>query len=126
MIPSDKPRGRGRPALPPTSTTVLAYVGRLLIGQEWQRALARVLGQIHPDGPRATMDPRLVQRWAAGQVRVPDWVVPKLAELLEKRSAELHEQAREATTLAEQLRQHGLAEPPLSPEDADAVAGIYY
>ncbi|WP_200931866.1 hypothetical protein [Methylobacterium sp. Leaf85] len=116
----------GRPALPMTSTTVLARVGTILIGRDWQRPMARLLGQLHPTGPRETMDPRLIQRWAVGERRVPDWVIPKLSELLEKRATELREQAREADDLAEQLRQHGLIEPPLSEEDADAVAGIYY
>ncbi|MHC2086498.1 hypothetical protein [Methylobacterium sp. CM6244] len=87
--------------------------------------MARLLGQLHPNGPRETMDPRLIQRWAVGERRVPDWVVPKLAELLNERAVELGEQVREADDLAGQLRQHGLIEPPLSPEDAAAVEEIY-
>lgn len=126
MLPTDKPRGRGRPALPMTSATVLARVGNILIGRDWQRPLARLLGQVHPAGPRETMDPRLIQRWAVGERRVPDWVIPKLSELLNARAVELREQAREADDLAAQLGQHGLIEPPLSDEDSAAVAGIYY
>ncbi|MCI9879585.1 MULTISPECIES: hypothetical protein [Methylobacterium] len=121
MLPSDKPPAKriGRPPLPPTSTTVLAQVGRLILGREWQRPMARLLGQLHPEGPRETMDPRLIQRWAGGLRRVPEWVVPKLTELLEMRAVELQRQSREAYELAEQLKHHGLAEPPVDPSTLD-------
>ena len=63
-------------------TDTLATAGKLLLGREWQRPLARVLGPRHPAGPRETLDPRLVQRWASGERPVPAWVPPVLAELL--------------------------------------------
>src|SRR5262249_31345568 len=39
--------------------------GSLLFGLEWQRPVARMLGPLHPEGGRNTIDDRLVRRWAA-------------------------------------------------------------
>ena len=82
----------------------LARAGRLLIGAEWQRPLARVLGPHHPAGPRESLDPRLIQRWAAGERPVPEWVAPVLAPMLDKRARQLEELAWQCEDLAAELR----------------------
>lgn len=45
----------------------LATMAALLLGEQWQRPLARLLG----------MDPRAVRRWAAGRP-VPAWALERL------------------------------------------------
>jgi hypothetical protein len=62
----------------------LAAAGRLLSGDEheWKRPLARSLGALHPNGPRETLDPRGVDRWASGAREIPAWVGPAVARLL--------------------------------------------
>lgn len=60
----------------------LREAAELLLGPEWQRPLARELGPLHPDGPRETLDPRLIQRWATGDRPIPGWVAPTLGRLL--------------------------------------------
>ena len=82
----------------------LARMGRLLLGAEWQRPLARLLGPLHPDGPRDSIDPRLVQRWASADRPIPEWVEPVLLGMLKPRIAELRAQAEEAEALASSLR----------------------
>lgn len=67
-------------------TVTLADTGRLLYGDEWQRALAKALGPLHPDGARDSIDDRLVRRWAAGDRPVPIWVDEALLKLLDKRA----------------------------------------
>lgn len=56
--------------------------GEALYGQQWQRALARALGPLHPDGPREAIDDRYVRRLAAGDKPVPAWIWSALARLL--------------------------------------------
>lgn len=63
--------------------------GRLLYGDQWQRAIARGLGPLHPDGERESIDDRLVRRWAAGERDVPDWVLPAVVEIAEARRRQL-------------------------------------
>lgn len=77
--------------------TTLAEVGAFLHGPEWRRKLARDLGPHHPQGARATIDPRLVARWDAGDRDIPDWVGPALVVVLTDR-------AGEALQLAARLR----------------------
>lgn len=62
---------------------LLIESGRLLYGDQWQRALARGLGPLHPDGERESIDDRLVRRWASGERDVPEWVLPAIARLAE-------------------------------------------
>jgi hypothetical protein len=76
--------------------TEFREVGALLLGNEWQRPLAKMLGPYHPDGPRATIDPRLIQRWASGERPVAEWVTAALVTMLlatvpgvEQRAAEM-------------------------------------
>ncbi|MFH6786661.1 hypothetical protein [Methylobacterium sp. MA0201] len=51
---------------------LLAASGVALFGDEWRRPLAAALG----------VDPRLMQRWAAGQRDIPPSVAPALLALL--------------------------------------------
>ncbi len=53
----------------------------LRAGEDWRRPLARLLGPHHPDGPRDELDPRMVSRWASGQMGIPEWVQEALARL---------------------------------------------
>lgn len=82
----------------------LAHVGKLLIGSEWQRPMARLLGPWHPAGARDSLDPRLVQRWASGERPVPAWVASVLAHLLEERADVYRRWVRECEVTAEILR----------------------
>ena len=77
----------------------LREAAELLLGAEWQRPLARVLGPLHPDGPRESLDPRLIQRWAAGERPIPGWVAPTLGRLL----ADAVEQAQERLTAMQKM-----------------------
>jgi hypothetical protein len=85
-------------------TDTLARAGNLLLGPEWQRPMARLLGPRHPGGIRESLDPRLVQRWASGERPVPSWVPGVLAGLLTARSGQLRAAADECETLAAVLR----------------------
>ena len=60
-----------------TDPARLAHAGRLLLGDEWQRPLARAL----------EIDDRLVRRWVAGERPIPDWVWPALGMLARERLA---------------------------------------
>lgn len=66
---------------------LLSSAATLLLGESWQRALARKL----------EVDDRLMRRWSAGDRPVPGWVLVRLAELLE-------ESSRDSGALAEELR----------------------
>ncbi|MFC4172382.1 hypothetical protein ACFOYU_09955 [Microvirga sp. GCM10011540] len=82
----------------------LARAGQLLLGPEWQRPMARLLGPRHPGGIRESLDPRLIQRWASGERPVAAWVPGVLADLLAARSGQLRAAAKECETLAAALR----------------------
>ncbi|MFC6743514.1 hypothetical protein [Methylobacterium tardum] len=87
----------------------LEMAGRLLLGPEWKRPLAKLLGPFHPDGPRETIDPRLPFRWTMeptpGSSKpfngrpIPGWVWPVLSELLHQRALDLAADARDAQRL---------------------------
>lgn len=81
----------------------LEQAGRLLLGEEWKRPLAKLLGPYHPTGARESLDPRLPFRWASGERPVPSWVTATLATLLVDRKAELEFMAREADRLAHEF-----------------------
>ncbi len=57
--------------------SALAHYAELLYGRQWQTPLARALG--------VTL--RTVVYWASGTVRIPDYVSPRLAELLATKAA---------------------------------------
>lgn len=74
---------------------LLRQAGEALHGtDEWRHALARTLGEHHPEGARESMDPRRVARWAQGQREIPPWIGPVLARLLRERAAEAAEIAQ--------------------------------
>lgn len=78
----------------------LEQAGRLLLGEEWKRPLAKLLGPHHPMGARESLDPRLPFRWASGERPVPLWVTLTLATLLAERKGELEFMARECDRLS--------------------------
>jgi hypothetical protein len=92
----------------------LEEAGRLLLGNEWKRPLARLLGPYHPDGPRETLDPRLPFRWAVDPSEdpktgargrpIPEWVGPVLSRLLAERADVLAADADRARALSDRLR----------------------
>ncbi|SFG81146.1 MULTISPECIES: hypothetical protein [Methylobacterium] len=82
---------------------VLAEAARLLLGPEWKRPLAKLLGPHHPAGPRDSLDPRLAFRWASGERPVPDWVPGVLADMLIHRAELLVHQSEQALALSARL-----------------------
>jgi hypothetical protein len=82
----------------------LAQAGHLLLGAEWQQPMARLLGPRHPAGPRESLDPRLVRRWAIGERPIPAWVGPVLAKMPERRRRELEDLAKQCANVAERLQ----------------------
>jgi hypothetical protein len=72
-----------------TNLDAVAAAAEVLLGTEWHRELARVLGPRHPDGPRASIDPRLVRRWASGARVVPEWVPIALSGLLREQASSM-------------------------------------
>lgn len=82
---------------------LLAAAGVALFGPEWKRPLAAALGAYFPEGPRDTLDPRAVQRWATGQKVIPDWVGAALHRLLIDEAECLEGEARARRQVAEQI-----------------------
>ncbi|MDE2579127.1 MAG: hypothetical protein KGL46_10000 [Hyphomicrobiales bacterium] len=67
----------------------LEIAGRLLAGDNWQRALARMLAPYAPPRLNATgrgVDDSLLRKWKRGERNIPEWVGPALAALLRKRA----------------------------------------
>lgn len=60
----------------------LQTCAQLIFGEEWQRALARALGPLHPDGARDMIDDALVRKWSRGNKAIPAWVAPAIRSLL--------------------------------------------
>lgn len=80
---------------------LLARAGAALrAGDDWVRAVAEVLGPRHPNGPRDALDRRMVQRWATGQMVIPEWVPGALAEALRESGDRLHDVATELEEVA--------------------------
>lgn len=86
------------------SPDTLEEAARLLLGPEWKRPLARLLGPHHPAGARESLDPRLPFRWASGERPVPGWVPPVLAQALAERAEILSRDAEFARALADRLK----------------------
>jgi hypothetical protein len=83
---------------------VFAQAGELLVGRDWQRALARILAPYHPSGTKTnSLDDSLVRKWKRGDRPIPEWVQPALAKLLKKRVGELEKMAKKAASLSEKL-----------------------
>lgn len=92
----------------------LEEAARLLLGPEFKRPLARILGPHHPDGARESLDPRLPFRWFADPVTpegepnrqarpIPAWVAPVMARLLAERADELVRDADRARALSARM-----------------------
>ena len=67
--------------------------GDVIFGQEWQRPMSRALGPLHPDGPRESIDERLVRRWASGDREIPVWVSAAIVRVAGERAAALRREA---------------------------------
>ena len=65
----------------------------VIFGHEWQRSIARALGPMHPDGPRESIDERLVRRWASGDREIPGWVSAAIVRVAGERAAALRLEA---------------------------------
>ena len=63
----------------------LQTIGRALYGLKWQEELARNI--INLDG--VELDSRRVRQWACGARHVPDWLLPELKVLAQKRMQEI-------------------------------------
>ena len=63
----------------------LHTIGRALYGSQWQTELAKNI--INLDG--LELDKRRVQQWACGARPVPDWLLPELKTLPQKRMKEI-------------------------------------
>ena len=65
----------------------LYAIGRTLYGSQWQTELARNI--VNLDGKE--LDHRRVRQWACGVRPVPDWLLPELKVLAQKRMQEIIE-----------------------------------
>lgn len=65
----------------------LHAVGRALYGGQWQTELAKNIKNLQG----CELDKRRVQQWACGARPVPDWLLPKLKDLAEKRKYEVEQ-----------------------------------
>ncbi|SMF27233.1 hypothetical protein SAMN06265365_11088 [Tistlia consotensis] len=77
--------------------------GPLLYGSEWQRALARGLGPLHPEGARPSIDDSLVRKWVRRARPVPDWVSGALMQLLRDRASALEAERADCEALIAEL-----------------------
>ena len=82
----------------------LRRAGEAIYGPEWQRALARGLGPLHPEGARQAIDDSLVRKWSRGARPIPAWVAGALPVLLDDAAAEYADRAVELRGMAEDLR----------------------
>ena len=98
---------KGIRAMTRLDVDVFAQAGELLVGRDWQRALARILAPYHPSGTKTnSLDDSLVRKWKRGDRPIPEWVQPALAKLLKKRVGELEEMAKKAASLSEKLARY--------------------
>lgn len=65
----------------------LHEIGRALYGSQWQTEIAKNI--INLDGVQ--LDCRRVRQWACGARPVPDWLLPELKVLAQKRMQEIME-----------------------------------
>lgn len=78
----------------------------VIIGRDWQRPLARILGAFHPLGERPSIDDRLVRRWASGAKPIPPWVEPALIFIAEQRVEAMRVTLAKAEEIAIELRRN--------------------
>lgn len=67
--------------------------------------MARALGAYHPDGPRPSIDDRLVRRWAAAEREVPGWAVAALPPILLAQADRYAGRAAEIRRLGDEIRE---------------------
>lgn len=65
----------------------LHTIGRTLYGSQWQTELAKNI--INLEG--VPLDSRRVRQWACGARPIPDWLMPELKALAQKRMQEIQE-----------------------------------
>lgn len=65
----------------------LHTIGRALYGTHWQTQIANAITNLNGDA----LDVRRVQQWACGARPVPDWILPELKTLAQKRMQEILE-----------------------------------
>ena len=65
----------------------LRTIGRALYGTHWQTQIANAITNLNGDA----LDVRRVQQWACGARPVPDWLLPELKILAQKRMQEILE-----------------------------------
>lgn len=83
----------------------LRMAGAAIVGRddEWQRELCRILGPLHPEGPREVLDPRLLRRWLSGNREIPSWVVVHLSQELHGAAGRLIERGHYLRSLAREI-----------------------
>lgn len=65
----------------------LRTIGHALYGTHWQTQMANAITNLNGDA----LDVRRVQQWACGARPVPDWILPELKILAQKRMQEILE-----------------------------------
>lgn len=65
----------------------LHEIGRALYGSQWQTELARNIVNLNGE----QLDKRRVQQWACGARPVPEWILPELKILAQKRMQEIEQ-----------------------------------
>lgn len=100
----------------------LSRVCTAIIGRDWQRPLARILGAFHPLGARDSLDDRLVRRWASGAKPIPAWVEPALIFIAEQRVEAMRANLVEAEKVAGELRRNDQTHDPALVAFAESVA----
>jgi len=65
----------------------LRTIGRALYGTHWQTQIANAITNLNGDA----LDVRRVQQWACGARPVPNWLLPELKTLAQKRMQDILE-----------------------------------
>jgi hypothetical protein len=82
----------------------LRQTGAAVYGPEWQRALARGLGPLHPEGARDAIDDSLVRKWARGARPIPSWVAAALLTIIDQAASDYSDRADDLRRIAAGLR----------------------
>lgn len=79
--------------------------GQVMFGDGWRsgRAFATALGPHHPEGPRESIDERLIRRWASGEREIEDWVIDALPRVLRAVANDLYVEAAAKVSLADTM-----------------------
>jgi hypothetical protein len=82
---------------------MIAYVGHQAFGEDWVKVFAHSLPTFHPDGPRGPLLTSLVEKWAADEMPVPDWVIRAMPSMLTALVEDMRKQASRIESLAVSL-----------------------